>query len=229
MRLAAKAPGGLAGRRLWEWVESEHSRQMADDLRKDKLRVPIAGVSHWRREHEFNHAQAAPGLDLIDDRLYWTTIRAWVVAGGAVDALEPRRAGLTLLADEKRRTDRPYVVGQWCNQTFGAWSTPTEAADFLLGVYTAGVEDWDALVRRGVFLYPVNWGEGPVGLSRRRGHLPVARGRQRQPARLRACSRTPRRCSTAVCRPAPAAGRHQVRAVQRRGGCPAGTRPRARW
>ena len=48
---------------------------MADDLRKDKLRVPIAGVSHWRRENEFNHAQAAPGLDLIDDRLYWTTRR----------------------------------------------------------------------------------------------------------------------------------------------------------
>ena len=75
-----------------------------------------------------------------------------------------RDGGLTFFADKKRRNDRPYVVGQWCNQTFGAWSTPTEAADFLLGVYTAGVEDWDALVRRGVFLFPINWGEGPVGL-----------------------------------------------------------------
>ena len=28
---------------------------------------------------------------------------------------------------------------------------------------TAVHEDWDALVRRGVFVYPVLWGEGPVG------------------------------------------------------------------
>jgi hypothetical protein len=75
-----------------------------------------------------------------------------------------REGGLTFFADKKRRHDRPYVVGQWCNQTFGAWAFPTEGADYLLGVYTAGVEDWDALVRRGVFLYPVKWGEGPAGL-----------------------------------------------------------------
>src|SRR5262249_27547526 len=66
---AAKAPGGLAGHRLWEWAESEHLRQMAEDLRHGKLRAPIAGVSHWRREREFAQAQAAPGLDLIDDRI----------------------------------------------------------------------------------------------------------------------------------------------------------------
>ena len=69
--------------------------------------------------------------------------------------------------------------------TFGAWSEPTEAADYLLGVYTAGMEDWDALVRRGVFAYPVTWGEGPGGDDRRRRPLPVARGHERQPARLR--------------------------------------------
>ncbi len=33
-----------------------------------------------------------------------------------------REGGLTVFADKKRRNDRPYVVGQWCNQTFGAWS-----------------------------------------------------------------------------------------------------------
>ncbi len=28
---AARAPGGPTGRRLWEWAESEHSREMAED------------------------------------------------------------------------------------------------------------------------------------------------------------------------------------------------------
>src|SRR5262249_23627650 len=69
--LAEKAPGGVGGRRLWESVGAEHARRMAEALRQDHLRVPIAGVSHWRREPEFVAAQAGPGLDLIDDRLYW--------------------------------------------------------------------------------------------------------------------------------------------------------------
>ena len=71
--------------------------------------------------------------------------------------------GLAAAANLKRRPDRPYVVGQWCNLTAGHWSYPHEAADQVLGVYTAMVEDWDALVRRGVFLYPQTWGEGPAG------------------------------------------------------------------
>jgi hypothetical protein len=165
--VAAKAPGGLSGHRLWEWAESEHSRQMAEDLRRAKLRAPIAGVSHWRRETEFNRAQAVPGLDLIDDRIYWTPppSREWA-APEVRSMLWSREGGLAYFANtnNKRRTDRPYVVGQWCNQTHGAWSMPTEAGDYLLGVYTAGMEDWDALVRRGVFLYPVNWGEAPTGV-----------------------------------------------------------------
>jgi hypothetical protein len=104
-----------------------------------------------------------PGLDLIDDRIYWIPPREWA-APDLRSMLWSREGGLTFFADKKRRTDRPYVLGQWCNQTFGAWSFPTEGADFLLGVYTAGMEDWDGLVRRGIFLYPVKWGEGPVGL-----------------------------------------------------------------
>ncbi len=159
--LAEKAPGGVAGRRLWELVEADHSRRMADALRQEKLRVPIAGVSHWRREPEFAHAQAGPGLDLIDDRLFWAA-PTWV-SPEVRSMLWSLDGGLAGLANLKRRTDRPYVVGQWCNQTRGAWSASTEAADHLLGVYTAVVEDWDALVRRGIFLYPMTWGEGPAG------------------------------------------------------------------
>ena len=81
----------------------------------------------------------------------------------ALAALEPPDGGLAALAAIKRRPDRPYVVGQWCNQTHGAWSYPHEAADQLLGVYTGMAGDWDALVRRGIFVYPVTWGEGPAG------------------------------------------------------------------
>ena len=68
--LGARAQGN-AGHRFWESIESAHLKKMADALRKDGLRVPMAGVSHWRREPEFCAAQAAPGLDLIDDRLFW--------------------------------------------------------------------------------------------------------------------------------------------------------------
>lgn len=161
---AAQAPAGYSGRRLWEWAESEHLRQMAEDLRHGKLRAPIAGVSHWRREPDFNRAQAAQGLDLIDDRIYWVPAREWADPGVRSMLFWAREGSLASYADKKRRNDRPYVLGQWCDQTHGAWSLPTEAADYLLGVYTANVEDWDGLVRRGVFLYPAKWGDGPVGL-----------------------------------------------------------------
>ena len=74
-----------------------------------------------------------------------------------------RRAASAAHAAIKRRPDRPYVLGMWCNQTQGAWSFPHEAADQLLGVYAALAGDWDGLVRRGIFLFPLRWGEGPVG------------------------------------------------------------------
>jgi hypothetical protein len=45
----------------------------------------------------------------------------------------------------------------------GAWALPHEAADQLLAAQTALAEDWDALVRRGIFLFPLDWGAGPAG------------------------------------------------------------------
>jgi len=159
--LATKSTGG-PGRKFWESLESAHSENMAKALRKDGVRVPIAGVSHWRREPEFCAAQAAPGLDLIDDRLYWSP-SDWVSSDQHSLLWSHPDASLAALAAHKRRPDRPYVVGQWCDQTLGAWSYPYEAADQLLGVYTATAGDWDALVRRGVFFYPQTWGEGPAG------------------------------------------------------------------
>ncbi len=158
----SKAPAGASGKRLWEWAEAEHARQMAEELRLAGVRAPIAGGSHWRREREYAQAQAAEGLDLIDDRLYWFPSADWTSPEYRA-MLWSRDGGLIALAEKKRKHDRPYVAGQWCNYSMGAWSSPTEAGDFLLGVQTAATQDWDAIVRRGVFLYPKTWGDGPVG------------------------------------------------------------------
>ena len=158
----AEKSRGAPGRRFWESVEAAHSKQMADILRKDHVRVPIAGVSHWRREPEFNAAQAASGLDLIDDRVFWK-FSAWVSPERRSLLWTSPDLGLGTLTAIKRRPDRPYVLGLWCNQTQEAWSYPHESADLMLGVYTGLTADWDAVVRRGIFIFPLTWGEGPVG------------------------------------------------------------------
>ena len=159
--LAEKGQGG-PGRRFWESVESAHSKEMADALRKEHVRVPIAGVSHWRREPEFNAAQASKGLDLIDDRLFWSPL-AWASPEKRSMLWSGLDVSLAAVAAIKRRPDRPYVLGLWCSQTQGAWSFPHEAADQLLGAYSGLASDWDGLVRRGIFLFPVVWGEGAAG------------------------------------------------------------------
>jgi hypothetical protein len=158
--LHAKNPTG-SNRRFWQGLESSHSKELADALRKAGLRAPVAGVSHWRRESEFCEAQAAPGLDLIDDRLYWNA-PTWI-APRYRSALWSLDGGLLIDAPRKRRPDRPYVVGQWCDYTQGVWASPYEAAEQLLGAATAAAEDWDALVRRGVFILPEPWGSAAVG------------------------------------------------------------------
>jgi hypothetical protein len=163
LRALTEKSKGAAGRRLWESLEAARCQEMADALRKDGARVPIAGVSHWHREPEFCGAQAAAGLDLFDDRLFWGP-PPWM-APDARSLLFSTDGGLGASANKKRRADRPYVVGQWCNLTHGAWSYPHEAADQLLGATSARTGDWDALVRRGVFVYPLTWGEGPAGTS----------------------------------------------------------------
>ena len=210
---------------------------MVEALRKDKVRVPIAGCSHWRREPEF---AAGPGRGRR--WTWWTT-----ASSGPPRPSSPRRCksqlwshrrGLGSAARRKRHAGLAYVVGQWCPQTGGAWALPHEAADQLLAAATALHEDWDALVRRGVFMFPAGVGRGPGGHGGGRGHLPDPRGGQRQPARLRplaarrldaaprAHGRRPSRRRTVTARPSSA------RAMRRRGGGPGqrasrdGTRPR---
>ncbi len=152
-----------SGRRFWESVESKYLKQTAESLRKSQVRVPIAGVSHWRHESEFVAAQADSGLDLIDDRIFWTP-PSWV-GPGSLSSLWSLDGGIKEMASFKHRHDRPYVVGQWCNQALGAWAFTHEAADLLLGSYSAAAGDWDGLVRRGIFVYPQLWGQGPPGTA----------------------------------------------------------------
>ena len=150
-----------AGRAGWRSLESASLTEMAEALRAKGVRVPIAGVSHWRREADFDQSCASTGLDLIDDRLFWTP--ATFLSPGRRSLIMSRDGGLLLGASKKRKPDRPYVVGQWCDQTSGAWSLPYEGADLMLASLTASVDDWDALVRRGVFIHPHPWGNSAPG------------------------------------------------------------------
>ena len=162
-------------------------KQMADALRKDHLRVPIAGVSHWRREPEFNAAQAAQraGPDrrpaVLEPprpgRLPRNARCSGAGQDGGLGGSSPRsNAGPIAPTSSDCGATRPQ----------GAWSYPHEAADHLLGAYTALAGDWDGLVRRGIFLFPVSLGRGAGRYRRRRRHLPDRRGHQRQPPHLRA-------------------------------------------
>ena len=148
-------------RRGWEAVEAEQWKALADSIRKLGVKVPIAGGSHWKREHDYAAAEAAPGLDLIDDRLYYAP-PSWA-GPDRRSMLWSRTGGLLADASKKRKPDRPYVVGQWAMQTFGAWASPYEGADLLLAAQAAAHEDWDALTRRGVFLFPRVWGSSAAG------------------------------------------------------------------
>lgn len=157
--LAVKA--NASGRKFWQVAEAGQWKAEAEALRGLGLKVPIAGDSHWRREPEFSAAQAGAGLDLIDDRIYWNA-PPWVEPGRR-SMLWQAEGVLVADAQKKRKADRPYVVGQWCSFTSGAWALPSDGADLLLGAAIARAEDWDALVRRGVFLTPEDWGASATG------------------------------------------------------------------
>ncbi|GAC1463878.1 MAG: hypothetical protein NVSMB9_01870 [Isosphaeraceae bacterium] len=160
--LAARSSTGL-GRKFWQALESTRWKTLADELRKGGLKAPIAGVSHWRREAEFVEAQTVSGLDLIDDRVYWTA-PPWI-APDWKSMLWSKDHGIQIDVAKKRRQDRPYVIGQWCDFTRGVWALPFEAAEQLLVARMAVSEDWDGLVRRGIFLFPEPWGLSPPGTA----------------------------------------------------------------
>jgi hypothetical protein len=161
LRDLMRKDGVANARRSWEAVEADQWKALADSIRKLGLKVPIAGGSHWKRDHDYAAAQSGTGLDLIDDRLYYAP-PSWA-APERRSTLWSKTGGLLSDSSKKRKGDRPYVVGQWAMQTYGSWASPYEGADLLLSAHTAAHEDWDALVRRGVFMFPRVWGSNSTG------------------------------------------------------------------
>jgi hypothetical protein len=160
--LAAKSTAGV-GRRFWQNLDAARWKSQAEMLRKDGLKAPVAGASHWRRDRELSEALAGPGLDLIDDRIYWAG-PSWIAPRWR-SMLWSADGGILAEAAHKRRPDRPYVVGQFCDLTHGVWASPYEAADQVLAVASAADDDWDGLVRRGIFVYPEPWGAAAPGTA----------------------------------------------------------------
>lgn len=154
---------GKVGRRAWEALEAAQWEAEAAALRAMGVQAPLAGSAHWRREPEFLAAQIAPGLDLVEDRLFWSPPR-WAPPGRR-SLLWGGESTFRETVNHKKRSDRPYVLGEWGIDTGGAWALPHEAADFLLVTAMAQAGDWDAVVRRGIALYPTVWGSAAAGTS----------------------------------------------------------------
>ena len=150
-----------AGKRGLAAIESSQWKAAAESLRKGGLKRPIAGSSHWRREPEFSAAQVGAGLDLVDDRLYWMPPRF----GSPERRSMLFKVSVTMATEaaRKRKADRPFVVGEWCAHTDGAWATPFEGADLMLVSRLATADDWDAICRRGIAIHPRIWGAAPAG------------------------------------------------------------------
>ena len=161
--LAAGLKSKGQGRPGWRTVESAALKEIADSLRAIGVQSPIAGVSHWRREPEFSQSAAATGLDLVDDRIYWGSSPFNAPSHRSI--LWSRDGGLLASSSKKQKLDRPYVLGQWCDQTFGAWAIPYEGPDLMIASVTALSDDWDAIVRRGIFVNPARWGFAAPGTS----------------------------------------------------------------
>ena len=157
-----ETPAGGA-RRTSSIIEGDQWKAIAAGLRAKGLKRPIAGASHWRREPEFNASQSRQGLDLIDDRLYWAP--RVTVAPEVRSMVWRQNSELALDVMRKRAKDRPYVVGEWCDRTDGAWAFPYEAADLMFVTRMATIDDWDGFCRRGVFLHPAEWGASAPGTT----------------------------------------------------------------
>ena len=107
LRELAERRQGSAGHRFWESLESAHLKKMADALRKDELRAPVAGVSHWRREAGVLRRPGGAGAG-PDRRPAVLGAPALGLARAALDALGPAARGLEAIA-ERQAPGRPAL------------------------------------------------------------------------------------------------------------------------
>ncbi len=152
-----------SGQSSWEAVEASQWGSLAEELQRIGVRVPIAGSSHWRRDEEFVEAQQGNGLDLVDDRLYWSPPS--YSSPDRRSLLRQRANDLLTMAQKKDLGMMPYVVGQYASYTEGAWALPFEGADLLLATQIARTEGWGGLVRRAIGPHPEDWGAAASGTS----------------------------------------------------------------
>jgi hypothetical protein len=136
----------------WRAIESAQWSEVVDALRQAGWRVPVAGCSHWRRESDFCAAQRGSGISVIDDELFWSSSPFIPADRRALQYAAP--SALSDLAGKKRTKDRAYVVSAFATNPDGRSALPYEGGDLLLAAWAAATGDWDALVRRGVLLFP---------------------------------------------------------------------------
>jgi hypothetical protein len=163
LRSRVERSGNKSRLSAWKTIESQQWSEIVSSLRAAGCKVPIAGSSHWRREAEFNQTQAAAGLDLVDDRLFWSPPEfALPEQRGLISAPIGDLLGQTA---RKRRPGMPIIVSQFAGNPNGQWALPYEGADLALAAWGAAIEDWDGLIRRGIFLHPRRWGAAVPGTS----------------------------------------------------------------
>lgn len=148
-------------RRFYREIESDRYREWAESLRSAGLKSPLASLGHWKRDADFAEVFRGPAIDLVEDRYYWPP-QPWSQPGFRSALFDPARS-FVAVAESKRNANQAYVMAQWCDQSQNAWSQPNEAADVLLGAYSAYVLDFDGLLRRGLAVHPAKWGSNATG------------------------------------------------------------------
>lgn len=169
-QLQAESKSGNV-RRFRRDLEKERYAEWADLVSESGSKAPLASLGHWRRESDFADVFRGPTIDLVEDRFYWP-FPPWAQPGYRSAVFDASRS-LAVVSETKRKPDQAYVMAQWCAQSQGAWALPTEAADILLGAFTAYTEDFDALLRRGLAVHPEPWGAAATGTGGKRDIFPI--------------------------------------------------------
>ncbi len=154
----------VATRRSIPEVERAHWVGLANRLREEGLKAPIASVTHWRREPGWwLDLLSDQAFDLIEDRLFWS-FGPWM-ASERRSLLWDGQADWLGQLERKRDPSKPYVLGEFTIDASPAWASPFEGADLWLLSAAMRARSWDGLVKRGVSQYPSpeQWGQRATG------------------------------------------------------------------